>query len=289
MARSVEEIKQEIKVNIRTYPSLDAYLFPEEGGSKVSIFNVMIYVLSAAIFTFETILGVTKSELEVIRDQAVSGNPKWIQRQILNFQFGDVISLVNFVPTYIPVDEAARIVTQCSVKQLGSGDLAIKVAKGIAPSLAPLSAPELAALEDYWFGTGTTEGVGFAGIRTTFINRSPDRMRVQATVFFFGQFVEATVKTNVIAAINNFFSNFQSVAFDGTVFMIKLIDAIQLVDGVSRVVLNDVKARDSATLLASASTIDNQGFYTTIAGYLISEDTAGNTLTETITMAQENL
>lgn len=289
MARSVEEIKQEIKVNIRTYPSLDAYLFPEEGGSKVSIFNVMIYVVSAAIFTFETILGVTKSELEVIRDQAVSGNPKWIQRQILNFQFGDVISLVNFVPTYIPVDEAARIVTQCSVKQLGSGDLAIKVAKGIAPSLAPLSAPELAALEDYWFGTGTTEGVGFAGIRTTFINRSPDRMRVQATVFFFGQFVEATVKTNVIAAINNFFSNFQSVAFDGTVFMIKLIDAIQLVDGVSRVVLNDVKARDSATLLASATTIDSQGFYTTIAGYLISEDTSGNTLTETITMAQENL
>jgi hypothetical protein len=289
MARTVEQIQNEIKLSIRTYPSLDSFLFPEEGGSKVSVFNVMIYVVSAAIYTFEVILGITKAEIEVIRDQAVSGNAKWVQRQILNFQFGDVVTLVNFVPTYNPVDESARIVTQCSVKQLGSGDLAIKVAKGTAPSLAPLSAPELTALEDYWFGTGTTQGVGFAGVRTTFINLNPDRMRVQATVYFFGQYVEATVKTNVIAAINNFFGNFQSVAFDGTVFMIKLVDAIQSVEGVSRVVLADIKARTAVTALGSATTIDVQGFYTTVAGYLISEDTASNTLTDTITMAEEVL
>jgi len=153
MARSLEAIKEVIKTNIRTYPSLDAYLFPEEGGSKVSIFNVIIYVVAAAIFTFETILDVTKSEITTLRDQAISGNAKWVQRQILNFQYGDVVTLVNFVPTYVPVDESARIVTQCSVKQLGSGDLAIKVAKGIAPSLTPLSAPELTALQNYWFGT----------------------------------------------------------------------------------------------------------------------------------------
>jgi len=114
-------------------------------------------------------------------------------------------------------------------------------------------------------------------------------MRVQATVYFFGQFVEATVKTNVIAAINNFFSTFQSEAFDGTVFMIKLIDAVQAVDGVSRIVLTEVKAREAATPLASATVIDVQGFYTTVAGYLISEDTSGNLLTNTITMAEETL
>ncbi len=126
-------------------------------------------------------------------------------------------------------------------------------------------------------------------MRTTFVNLNPDRMRVQATVYFFGQFVEATVKTNVIAAINNFFSTFQSEAFDGTVFMIKLIDAVQAVDGVSRIVLTEVKAREAATPLASATVIDVQGFYTTVAGYLISEDTSGNLLTNTITMAEETL
>jgi hypothetical protein len=289
MARSLEAIQQAIKTNIRTYPSLDGYLFPEEGGSKTSIFNIIIYVVAAAIFTFETILDITKSEVTTLRDQAISGNAKWVQRQILNFQYGDVVTLVDFVPTYVPVDESARIVTQCSVKQLGSGDLAIKVAKGTAPSLAPLSAPELTALQNYWFGTGTTWGVGFAGVRTTFVNLNPDRMRVQATVYFFGQFVEATVKTNVIAAINNFFGTFQSEAFDGTVFMIKLVDVVQAVAGVSRIVLTEIKARDAVTALASATVIDVQGFYTTVAGYLISEDTSGNLLTNTITMSEETL
>ena len=289
MARSLEEIKDAIKVNIRTYTSLDDYLFPEEGGSKVSVFNVIIYVVSAAIFTFETILDVTKSEITALRDQAISGNAKWVQRQILNFQYGDVVTLVDFVPTYVPVDESARIVTQCSVKQLGSGELAIKVAKGTAPSLTPLSAPELTALQNYWFGTGTTEGVGFAGVRTTFVNLNPDRIRVEATVYFLGQYVEANVKTAVITAIDNFFGTFQAEAFDGTVFMIKLIDAVQAVPGVSRIVLTDVKGRDALTVLASATPIDSQGYYTTVAGYLISEDTSGNLLTNTITMVEETL
>lgn len=289
MARSLEAIQEEIKVRIRTYPSLDDYLFPEDGGSKVSIFNVIIYVVAAAIFTFETILDITKTEITAIRDQSISGNAKWVQRQVLNFQYGDVVTLVDFVPTYNPVDESARIVTQCSVKQLGSGDLAIKVAKGTAPNLTPLSGPELTALQDYWFGTGTTEGVGFAGVRTTFINLNPDRMRVQATVYFLGQYVEATVKAAVVDAIDNFFSTFQAEAFDGTVFMIKLVDAVQAVDGVSRVVLTDIKARDAVTALGSASNIDPQEYYTTVAGYLISEDTAGNTLDDTITMEQETL
>jgi hypothetical protein len=289
MARTLSVIQTEIKTEIRTYTGLDSYLFPEDGGSRVSVFNVIIYVVSAAIFTLETMVDILKASIQAIADSAPSGNVKWVQRQILNFQFGDVITLVNFVPTYVPIDESARIVTRCSVKQLTSGFLAIKVAKGTVPSLGPLSAPELAALKDYYFGTSTTEGVGFAGVRTTFINLDPDRMRVQATVYFLGQYVEADVKAAVIVAIDNFFATFSDTAFDGTVFMIKLVDAIQVVPGVSRVTLDDIKARQATVVLGSATTIPVQGFYTTIAGYLISEDTASNTLTDTITMMEENV
>lgn len=289
MARTLEEIKTAIKVDIRTYPSLDNFLFPEEGGSQVSVFNILIYVVSAAMFTFETMVDILKSEIQTIADSAPSGNAKWVQRQILNFQYGDVITLVDFVPTYSPVDESARIVTRCSVKELSSGILAIKVAKGTPPSLGPLSGPELSALQDYWFGTATTEGVGFAGVRTTFINLDPDRMRVQATVYFLPQYIEADVKTAVINAIDNFFATFADTAFDGTVFMIRLVDAIQAVPGVSRVSLDDIKARAATVVLGSATSINTQGYYTTAAGYLISEDTASNTLTDTITMQAENI
>jgi hypothetical protein len=287
MARTLEAIKTEIKTNIRTYPSLNVYLFPEEGGSQVSVFNLIIYVVAAAMFTLEVMIDILKGEIQAVADSAPSGNSKWVQRQILNFQYGGVVTITGFVPGYAVVDEAARIVTRCSVKQLASGVLAIKVAKGTAPSLGPLTTAELSALKDYYFGTSTTEGITFP-VRTTFINLDPDRMRVQATVYFLGQYVEATVKANVITAIDEFFATFTDVAFDGTVFMSKLRDAIEAVDGVSRVTLTDVKARQATVALGSATVIDLQGFYTTVAGYLISEDTAGNTLNDTITMTEEN-
>lgn len=287
MARTLEAIQTSIKVSIRTYPSLDTYLFPEDGGSSVGVFNIIIYVVSAAMFVFESMLDIFQAAVQDIADRAPSGNAKWVQRQILNFQYGDVVTLVDFVPTYSPVDESARIITRASVKELASGVLAIKVAKGTVPSLSALSAPELAALKDYYFGTSTTEGIGFAGVRTTFINLEADRMRVQATIYFFGQYIEADVKAAVIVAIDDFFANFSTVAFDGTVFMIKLIDAIQAVSGVSRVVLEDIKARAQTVVLGSATTIDLQGYYSTVAGYLISEDTASNTLSDTLTMAEE--
>lgn len=289
MARTLEEIKAAIKVDIRTYSSLDAYLFPEDGGSNVGLFNIIIAVVSIAMYTLEVMIDILKSDIQAIADAAPSGNAKWVQAQILKFQYGDVVTLTNFVPGYAVLDLTKRIVTRCSVKQLSSGILAIKVAKGTSPSLSPLSGGELTALEDYYFGTSTTQGVGFAGVRTSFINLSADRMRIEANVYYLGQYVQATVKANVITAIDNFLATFADEAFDGTVFMIKLVDVIQAVAGVSRVELISVKGRPNTVALGSATVVDIQGYYTTIAGYIISEDTAANTLDDTITMVEETV
>lgn len=287
MARTFEVIKAEIQVAIRTYPSLNSFLFPEEGGSKVSVFNIIISTVAMSIYTFEVLLDAAKVELTTISEAAPAGNSKWVQKQILNFQSGDIITFVDNVPAYNPVTPANRIVTRCSVKQSGSGILDIKVAKGVVPTLTPLSAGELSALKDYYFGTSTTEGVGFAGVRTNFVNLAADRMRVEATVYYYGQYLDTTIKANVIAAIDAFFATFSDTAFDGTVFMIRLVDAIQAVEGVSRVTLVNIKARENAVALASATVIDPQGYYTTVSGYIISEDTVANLLTNTITVTPE--
>ena len=131
MARTLDAIQTEIKTAIRTYSSLDAYLFPEDGGSKVSVFNVIIYVVSLSMFTLETMIDILKAIIQGIADTAISGNIAWVRQQILNFQYPDVVTITDFVPSYSPVDETHRIVTRCSVKQLSSGVLAIKVAKNV--------------------------------------------------------------------------------------------------------------------------------------------------------------
>lgn len=289
MARTLDVITTEIKTNIRTYPSLNSLLFPEDGGSKVSVFNVIIFVVAAAIYTFEVLSDVTQATIQAIADSAPSGNRQWLRSQILKFQYGDVIQLSDeFVPYYPVIDESKRIVTQCSVTESGV-TVTVKVAKGVSPSLGPLSAPELSALIDYYYGTDTTQGIGFAGVAPNFISVDPDRIRIQAIVYFYGQYTESVVSAAVIAAINSFLNTFQSVAFDGTIYMIRLVDAIQAVPGVSRVYLQDIKVRRSTVPLGSATTIDVQGLYNTYAGYIIPEDTASNTLVDTLIFTQESV
>jgi hypothetical protein len=295
MARSVEEIKAAIKADIRTYPSLDNFLFPEDGGSKVSVFNITIFVVSAAIFTFEVIVDKLKSDIQTIANTAPSGNAGWLRAQILKFQFGDAVTINTtnpdaddyFVPVYAVLDVSKQIVTRCAVTDGVNNTVNVKVAKGTPPSLSPLTSPELAALKNYYFGSSGTQGVGFAGVNANFLSLNPDRLRVEANIYYFGQFVEATVKANVIAAIEGFLDTFADTNFGGTVFMIKLVDAIQLVEGVSRVEIVDVKARPESIALGSAVNINIQGVYQTAAGYIIPEDTASNELDDTLTMVEE--
>lgn len=295
MARSVEEIKEVIKTEIRTYSEFDNFLFPEDGGSSVSIFNLIIFVTAATTFVFEVIMDNLKTEVTEIANRAPSGNESWVRRQILNFQYGDVITINTtdataddyFEPKYDVVDTTKRIVTQCAVFD-NNTDIAIKVGKGDAGSVTALTSTELAALENYYYGTSSTEGIGFAGVTANFVNLESDRMRVEATVHYLGQYVEATVKTNVISAIDAFFASFTDENFGGNVYMNKLVDAIQAVEGVSRVKLADIKGRAETVVLGSATAVDTQGVYETSAGHIIAEDTASNTLDDTITMTEED-
>jgi len=287
MARSVDEIKTDLKTKVRTYPSLNAFKFPEDGGSKVSVFNLMIDVVSLSIYVFEVLLDQLKADIQAIADKAPSGNNKWIQAQMFKFQYGDVIQLVDFVPTYAVVDETKRIITQCAVKDFGNGIVAIKIAKGATPPFSPLTNTELNAVKDYYYGTSFTQGIGFSGVKATFITLNPDRLYVSANIYFLGQYIQTDVKTNVIVAINNFLASFSGDAFNGRIFMIRLIDAIQAVPGVSRVELLDVKVRAATVLFGSASSVPIQGFADTVAGHVISEDDTGHTLDDSLTMIEE--
>lgn len=289
MARSLEVITQDIKTQIRTYSSLDGFKFPEDtpAGSKVGVFNLMIDTVAISIYTFEVIMDGLKSDIQTIADAAPSGNAKWVQGQILKFQYGDVIQLVNYVPTYPVIDTTKQIITQCAVKDAGNGNIYIKVAKGTATPYSPLSAPELSALRDYYYGTSSSQGVGFAGVKAIFISLNPDRLYVQANIFYLGQYGSVTVKAAVIAAINSFLSTFNLGNFDGRLYVIRLIDAIQAVPGVSRVTLTGLSGRAATVAYGLGVTIDFQGFYDTVAGHIISEDTAGQTLDDQITMTQE--
>ena len=286
MARSFQQIKSEIQLEVRTYPSLNAYKLPSEGGSQVSIFNLMITIVATAILVFEKIHDIFKEDITALAESAISGNAKWLQNQMLTFQYGDIILIDDdYSPYYAVIDTTKQIVTRCAI--IDANPVPIKVAKGIAPTLEPLTTPEMNALKDYYYGTQFTEGIGFAGVPAVFTSAYPDRMFVEADVYYTSQLSASVVKAAVITAIDNFFATFQEVNFNGTVFVIKMTDAVQAVTGVTRIVYTDITARDVGTIYASATTIDFQGSYQADAGYLISEEDVTHTLDDSITMVPE--
>lgn len=291
MARSVEEIKTQIETSIRTFPSLDGFLLPSDpGGSNVTSFNALIFGVAVSINVFEQLLDVFRIEATELIQSTPVHNTGNTRQKVLDFQFGDVIELdSNFVPSYPVIDDSKKIVTQCAVVNSDTDVLTIKVAKGTAPSLQPLASNELTALQDYFLGTAVSEGVGVAGVSVIWVNQNADKFFIEADIFYLGQFDEATVKTNVIAAINNYLDGFQSEAFNGELFMNRLVDQIQAVDGVSRVNLENVRGRADGVAYPGGTVVDTQGTYLSTSGYIVEETSSGGTFNDTITMKLETL
>lgn len=284
MARTIDEIQNEIKVKVRTYPSLDKFLFPEDGGSSVGVFNLLIYIVAFVLFTFETLADSFREDVVNASQEAPVGNPQWVRKQILLFQLGDLIILdENFLPYYEVVDEDLRIVSNCSITEEFSSEIKIKVAKTVADELVPLDAGEITALEDYYFGAADQQGIGFAGVRAEFLSQNPDRMKVTGEAFYFGQFIESLVKQEVVDTIN---AHFQNIGFDGKVYLNRLVAEVEAIEGVNNFQVSNVVAREWDVILNDGVNIPVNGTYETIAGYLISEDGSGSTLNDTISMTQ---
>jgi uncharacterized phage protein gp47/JayE len=187
---------------------------------------------------------------------------------------------------YATVDEDLRIITRCSVKTASNKTVNIKVAKSDPP--VALSAPELSALSTYLTngGNGTSAGVGiaFAGVRCNVTSVASDKFFLEGTITYDGQYA-SVIQANVIAAIEEYFAELD---FDGTIYILKIIDAIQGVEGVIDINILNAAIRPNATAFASKTYLIQTGLsiltsYPTFAGYVEQETTAGQTFADKLT------
>jgi hypothetical protein len=252
--------------------------------SRVADWRLWVWVVAVSIWTFEKVLDVFKVEIETIASKAVPGTASWIQREVFKFQYDattpQVIELIDFVPAYPLVDEAMQIVTRCSVKTMPNKVVSVKVAKSDPP--AALTTPELNALKTY------LDVISFAGVQYNTISLSADRLFLAAKIYFNGAYAGA-IQATVIAAIENYLA---TIPFDGIVRVSKLQDAIQSVAGVVDVVIDDMAMRANATafvsktdLVTGSDVILNK--YPTAAGYIVQEDTVGETFADKLTFIVE--
>ena len=252
--------------------------------SKRAIYRLFTYIVAVAINTLEQLIDIFTASVEATAAKAAPASPSWLQDQILKFQYSattpQVVQLIDFAPAYPTVDETLRIISRCSVTTNLSNSVLVKVATGATP--AALSAPQLAALQSY------VSQIGIAGVNYVVTSETSDKLFVQANVFYLGQY-SAVIKANVVAAIDAYLS---AIPFNGQVKITDIEDAITGVEGVTDVVLVNVKARSNSTAFADAAfLVQNQQtigrLWSTVAGYIVGETTARSTLNDSITFIAE--
>lgn len=281
MARPISLIQQQILDYIDADSTLGPLL---TSTSKRAIYNLLSYVVAVAINILEQLMDIYQAALEAIAASAAPGSGPWLQAQIFNFQYSpdvpQIIQLINFAPQYVLVDTTLRIITRCSISTNLANSVLIKVATNNPPS--SLSSDQLSALQSY------VNQIGVAGVTYTVQSLDADRLFINAQVFYQGQYGSG-IQLAVVTALNAFLA---ALPFNGRLKMSDLEDSIRNVAGVTDVVLMNVSARAATTSFGSGTNliVNNQvasRYWDTIAGYMIEEDTSGNTFSDTLVFIPE--
>lgn len=280
MARTIDDIQQQIITNVQATPELAG----ATSTSKRAIWRLWTYVVAVAINLFEQLQDVFLTQVESTVALSAPQTPQWVQDRVFKFQYDaanpQIIQLIDLVPQYPVVNTDLCIVTRCSVRSSGSGRVQVKVAKSEPPEA--LDSLELAALQSYM------NIIGVAGIAYNCTSAEADKLYVAASIYYQGGY-SAVISDAVITAIDAYFAG---IPFDGNMKLLDLEIAIRNVPGVNDVVFDNVIARNDGTpygsgtaLVLNNTTISRQ--WATVAGYIVGETTSGATLVDTLTFIPE--
>ena len=282
MSRSVSNINNYIVSNLVVNFATIGITINPVLWSKRNLLRQICFTVAVCQAYLEQLQDVFKQELEATVNKAAPASTAWVQDKIFKFQYSatnpQVIALVDTVAVYPVVDTTLRIITACSVTTDISNSVIIKAAKD--NPLAALSAQEIASAQGY------INTIGIAGINYLVQSLSPDKIFIDAQVFYQGQYA-SVIQANVINTILSFLQNLSQANFNGALKMTDLEAVIRNVTGVNDVIINNVRGRAATDLYSAGidlilSTAVLQRQWLTIAGYIAQEDTINKTFADTL-------
>ncbi len=276
MARSISAIKQTI-VDAK---NAESALSDLNNPSQAAVYNLWMYITAVAIFIFEGLLDLFKTQMDIQISNSGVWTDKWVQSEAFKFQYDanipQIVQLIDFVPSYNPLDTTKQIISRASVSTLSNRTVSVKVATLDPPQA--LDALQLTSFQGY------LDIISPAGVQYNTISLPPDELLVGATVYYDGQY-SSQIQTNVINSLNAYMAN---IDFDGQVTLSLIEKAILETAGVNDVVLNNVAIRADSTpfsgttyLLQNNTEIYNK--YPMFSGYVVEETTTNETFADTLT------
>lgn len=275
MARNIEEIHAGLISNFQAQPELAA----ANSTSSRAVWRLFLYVQAVAILILEQIIDVFKAENEDKISKAIPNTAAWLTDRVFKFQYSStnpqVIQLIDLVPQYSVYAPELQIVSRCSVVSTLANKVVVKVAKQEPP--IKLTTSEKNALQDY------VTTIGAVGVTYQVTSADADRLYIKADVFYNGQY-SSVISDSVKAAINKYLAE---LPFNGQIKVSDIEIAIRSANGVSDCLISDLIIRDNGTAFASGTHLIKDKttisrIYQTIAGYVVAEDTAGQTLDDSL-------
>lgn len=251
MARTITEIKLQMTSEFMHSAVIRSlYSIPESTldnqfesvFSKVSIENILFYVIAYAIYVLERIfdnsIAAIKSYIDSVRPHTLS----WYSKKIKAFQYGDPLPIDSDI--YTTINEDHKIISNCSLSE-ELGFLKVKVAKELSGTLTPLSNEELEALNTYAYR------IKDAGVRLSIVSLAADVIRVNAIIHYDPLVLKSDgTKINgqagVVVVHERIKSYLKNLPFDGMFSIMDLTDAIQGVEGVSVVQVSQARTRTAS-------------------------------------------
>lgn len=237
MARTLQQIKNELTESFMADATLASKYGFTAGASfdttfsKVSIENILIFIVAAAIWTHEKLFDTHKAEVEDIIARMKPHTLRWYVDKVKLYRHGQ--PLIDGTDQYDDTgltdeDIAARQVVHFAAATEAAATVYIKVATSEGTTKQPLLPDQLAGLKAY------IHEVKDAGVRVEVINEPACRLRLSIVVYYDpmvlnGQGMDSNADYPVNEAIKSYIEN---LPFNGEYSNMALTDTLQQVDGV---------------------------------------------------------
>lgn len=273
MAQTIREIKKSMTDEFMKNGDLrKAYGITGEDAtwdgtfSTVSVENLLLYIVATAIYALEVVFDRFRIDMDGQIAQNIVPTVRWYHTQAMAFQIGDSLQYDEENQKYgYPVADAGKqIVKYAAVKDRG-GSIRILVAKDDGGKPAVLSETELAAFTAYM------NQVKVAGVILSIDSLEADSIRIRATVQVDPQVISLSGERlsdgsrPVEEAVDAYL---RGIVYGGTFNKTKCVDAIQDVEGVLDVTLEEVEAK--AASASGYAKVENNN-YTAVSGCFVSD------------------
>lgn len=244
MARTIAAIKAEMteafmsNTMLQTKYGFAAGTSFENRFSRVSIENILLYIVAASIWTLEKLFDLHTTEVQNTIALMKPHTLRWYVQKAKSFLYG--YSLIDGDSVYdtarLTDDQiaAAQIVSFAAVTEIGA-TLYMKVAKRKGNTPAPLATDERTAFVAY------LHEIKDAGVRVDVISQEGDYLKIDLDIYYNPLILTANgqSKRDGTYPVNEAIKTYiEALPFDGEFRNNSLVDVLQTVEGVEMVSLN---------------------------------------------------